>query len=81
MLTLEISELLEVIFSFLDRKDIYRSYTRVSHQWNAVSIYVIQKKRKCKFINISNICDNILFHLFDNNNNAEINKYCSISKL
>ena len=81
MLALEISELLEVIFGFLNRKDLYRSCTRVSHQWNAVSIYVIQKKRKSKFINIPGICDNILFHLFDNNNKAEINKYCNVSKL
>ena len=64
MLALEIPELLEAIFAFLSRKDIYRSCTRVNHQWNAVSMYIIQEKRKAKFIKIPGICDNIIFYLY-----------------
>src|SRR3989337_3379782 len=43
---LEILELLEAIFAFLSRKDIYRSCARVNHQWNAVSKLIIQKKKE-----------------------------------
>src|SRR6185295_11757627 len=60
-----IPELLEIIFAFLSRKDLYRSCARVNSQWNAISRRVIQKKRKSEFINIPNIHDNILFHLFN----------------
>src|SRR3954454_15916198 len=64
--TLAIPELLEVIFAFLSRKDLYRSCTRVNHQWNAMSLYIIRKKRKAEFIKIPGIHDNIIFHLYDN---------------
>jgi hypothetical protein len=63
---LEIPELLEAIFAFLNRKDLYRSCTRVNHQWNTVSKHVIRKKRKTEFISIPGIRDNIIFHLYDN---------------
>src|SRR5207248_4781148 len=73
---LEIPELLEAIFVFLSRKDLYRSCARVNHQWNAVSKHIIQKKRKAEFINIPSICDNILLHVYnDFCNNDEFNKY------
>jgi hypothetical protein len=63
---LALSELLEIIFAFLSRKELYRSCTRVDRQWNAVSMRVIQKKRKSEFINIPRIRNNIIFHLYDN---------------
>ncbi|CAG8597038.1 15680_t:CDS:2 [Funneliformis caledonium] len=63
---LALPELLEIIFAFLSRKDLYRSCTRVNHQWNAVSKLIIQKKRKAEFISIPSIRDNIIFHLYDN---------------
>jgi len=63
---LGIPELLEAIFAFLSRKDLYRSCTRVNRQWNAVSKHIIRKKRKAEFISIPGIRDNILFHLYDN---------------
>ena len=63
---LEIPELLEAIFAFLSRKDLYRSCAKVNHQWNAVSKLIIRKKRKAEFISIPGIRDNILFHLYDN---------------
>ena len=79
---LEIPELLEAIFVFLSRKDLYRSCARVNHQWNAVSKHIIQKKRKAEFINIPSICDNILLHVYnDFCNNDEFNKYLDVSKL
>jgi len=64
MLASEIPELLEAIFAFLSRKDIYRSCIRVNHQWNAISMRIIQKKRKAEFINIPSIRDNILLHVY-----------------
>ena len=80
--TLEIPELLEAIFAFLSRKDLYRSCTRVNSQWNAISRYVIQKKRKSEFINIPSIHNNILFHLFDSCNNFnELKEYYGVCKL
>ena len=63
---LEIPELLEAIFAFLSRKDLYRSCAGVNHQWNAVSKLIIRKKRKAEFISIPSIRDNIIFHLYDN---------------
>jgi len=78
--TLEISELLEAIFVFLNRKDLYRSCTRVNHQWNVVSMRVIQEKRKNEFINIPGIRDNIIFHLYEGQRNlAEFINYCDVS--
>ena len=77
-----IPELLEIIFAFLSRKDLYRSCTRVDRQWNAVSKHIIQKKRKAEFINIPSIRDNILLHVYnDFCNNDEFNKYLNVSKL
>ena len=85
---LVISELIEIIFAFLSRKDFYRSCARVNNQWNAISRRVIQKKRKSEFINIPNIHDNILFHLFDScgilegpGNFNELKEYYSMCKL
>ena len=63
--TLEMPELLEAIFAFLSRKDLYRSCARVNRQWNAVSKLIIRKKRKAEFISIPGIRDNILFHLYE----------------
>ena len=80
--TLEIPELLEAIFAFLSRKDIYRSCTRVNHQWNAISMRIIQKKRKAEFIKIPGIRDNIIFHLYDSHLNiTEIVNYCKVSEI
>ena len=80
--TLEIPKLLEAIFAFLSRKDLYRSCTRVDRQWNAVSKHIIQKKRKAEFINIPSIRDNILLHVYnDSCNNDEFNKYLDVCKL
>src|SRR4051794_37209949 len=62
---LEIPKLLESIFAFLSRKDLYRSCARVNHQWNAVSKLIIRKKRKAEFISIPSIRDNFIFHLYD----------------
>ena len=79
---LALSELLEIIFTFLSRKELYRSCTRVDRQWNAVSKHIIQKKRKAEFINIPSIRDNILLHVYnDFCNNDEFNKYLDVSKL
>ena len=79
---LEIPELLEAIFAFLSRKDLYRSCTRVNRQWNAVSMRIIQKKRKAEFISIPGIRDNILLHVYnDFHNNVEFDKYLDVSKL
>ncbi|CAB4400718.1 unnamed protein product [Rhizophagus irregularis] len=80
--TLEIPELVEAIFAFLSRKDLYRSCARVNHQWNAVSRRIIQEKRKAEFISIPGIRDNILFHLYENHHNlAEIVNYCKVSEI
>ena len=70
--TLEIPELLEAIFVFLNRKDLYRSCTRVNHQWNVVSMRVIQEKRKSEFINIPGIRDNIIFHLYEGQHSGHV---------
>ena len=79
---LEIPELLETIFAFLSRKDLYRSCARVNNQWNAISRRVIQKKRKAEFISIPGIRDNILLHVYnDFHNNVEFDKYLDVSKL
>src|SRR5947207_7204751 len=79
---LEIPELLEAIFAFLSRKDLYRSCARVNHQWNAVSKLIIRKKRKSEFISIPSIRDNIIFHLYENQHNlAEIVNYCKVSEI
>ena len=79
---LALSELLEIIFTFLSRKELYRSCTRVDRQWNAVSKHIIQKKRKAEFINILSIRDNILLHVYnDFCNNDEFIKYLDVSKL
>ena len=79
---LVISELIEIIFVFLSRKDLYRSCTRVNRQWNALSMLVIQKKRKNKFISIPHIRDNIIFHLYVNHLNiTEIVNYCKVSEI
>src|SRR6266542_320682 len=81
--TLEIPELLEAIFAFLSRKDLYRSCTRVDRQWNAVSMRVIQKKRKSEFIKIPAIRDNIISCLYGTShlNITEIVNYCKVSKI
>ena len=79
---LAIPELLEAIFAFLSRKDLYRSCTRVNHQWNSVSMRIIQKKRKAEFIKIPGIRDEIIFYLYLNQRNrAEFINYCDVSKL
>ena len=65
MYVLEVPELLEIIFTFLSRKDLYRSCARVNRQWNAVSKHIIWKKRKAEFIKIPGIRDNIIFHLYE----------------
>ena len=80
--TLEIPELLEIIFALLSRKDLYRSCVRVNHQWNTVSKLVIQKKRKAEFISIPSIRDNIIFYLYDNYHNiTKIINYCKMSEI
>ena len=80
--TLELPELLEAIFAFLSRKDLYRSCTRVNRQWNAVSKLIIRKKRKAEFISIPGIRDNIIFHLYDNHHNiTEIVNYSKVSEI
>ena len=61
---LAIPELLEIIFAFLSRKDLYRSCTRVNRHWNSVSMRVIRKKRKNEFISIPRIRDNTLLHVY-----------------
>ena len=82
MNAIAIPELLEAILAFLSRKDLYRSCTRVNHQWNAVSMCVIQKKRKAELIEIPGIHDNILFHLFRNHHDIpEIVNYCKVGKI
>ena len=82
MYVLEVPELLEIIFTFLSRKDLYRSCARVNSQWNAISRCVIQKKRKSEFINIPNIHDNILFHLFNSCVNfIKLKEYYGVYKL
>ncbi|CAG8633233.1 1531_t:CDS:1 [Funneliformis caledonium] len=79
---LEIPELLEAIFAFLSRKDLYRSCARVNHQWNAVSKLIIRKKRKAEFISIPGIRDNIIFHLYDDHLSlTEIVNYCKVSDI
>ena len=79
---LVIPELIEIIFVFLSRKDLYRSCTRVNRQWNALSMLVIQKKRKNEFISIPHICDNIIFHLYVNHLNiTEIVNYSKVSEI
>src|SRR5436305_6090632 len=79
--TLEIPELLEAIFAFLSRKDLYRSCARVNHQWNAVSKHIIQKKRKAEIIKIPGIRDNIIFHLYNHHNITEIVNYCKVNEI
>ena len=64
MSALALPELLEAILTLLPRATLYRSCTRVSHQWNAMSMHVIRKKRKSEFINIPGIRDNIILHLY-----------------
>jgi hypothetical protein len=79
---LALPEVLEIIFAFLSRKDLYRSCTRVNRQWNSVSMHVIQKKRKAEFIKIPGIRDNILLHVYiDSRNNVEFDKYLDVCKL
>ena len=78
--TLALPELLEAIFAFLSRKDLYRSCARVNHQWNAVSKLIIQKKRKAEFISIPSIRDNIISYLYDDDLSlTEIVNYCKVS--
>ena len=80
--TLAIPELLEAIFAFLSRKDLYRSCARVNYQWNTVSRRIIREKKKAEFIMIPGIRDNILFHLYENHSNlAEIVKYCKVNEI
>ncbi|PKC52672.1 hypothetical protein RhiirA1_480979 [Rhizophagus irregularis] len=74
-------KLLETIFAFLSKKDLYRSCARVNHQWNAVSKHIIRKKRKAEFISIPSIRDNIIFHLYDHLNITEIVNYCKVSEI
>ena len=82
MYALEVPELLEIIFTFLSRKDLYRSCARVNRQWNAVSKHIIRKKRKAEFIKIPGIRDNIIFHLYDNHHNiTEIVNYSKVSEI
>jgi hypothetical protein len=79
---LALPELLEIIFAFLSRKDLYRSCAGVNHQWNTVFKHVIQKKRKAEFISIPSIRDNIIFHLYDNHLSlTEIVNYCKVSDI
>ena len=81
MYVLEVPELLEIIFTFLSRKDLYRCCARVNHQWNAVSKLIIQKKRKAEFISIPGICDNIIFYLYEDRRNlAEFINYCYVNE-
>ena len=78
---LALPELLEIIFTFLSRKELYRSCTRVARQWNAVSLHIIREKRKAEFIKIPGIRDNIIFHLYESRRNlAEFLKYCYVNK-
>src|ERR1700722_9486084 len=80
--TLTIPEILENIFTFLSRKKLYKSCTRVNQQWNAVSTFIIQKKRKNELINITNIRDNIFFHLYFNDAySIEFVNYCVVNKI
>ncbi|CAB4392916.1 unnamed protein product [Rhizophagus irregularis] len=80
--TLELAELLEAIFAFLSRKDLYRSCTRVNHQWNTVSMRIIREKRKAEFIKIPSIRDNIIFHLYENHLNiTEIVNYSKVNEI
>jgi hypothetical protein len=80
--TLTLPELLEVIFAFLSRKDLYRSCTRVNKQWNSVSMHIIREKRIAEFISIPRIRDNILLHVYNGSrNNVEFDKYLDVSKL
>src|ERR1700741_4922967 len=82
MYVLEVPELLEIIFIFLSRKDLYRSCARVNCQWNALSMLIIQKKRKAEFINIPGICDKIILHLYDNYRDlVAIVNYCKVSDI
>ena len=79
--TLALPELLEVIFAFLSRKDLYRSCTRVNSQWNSMSMHIIQEKRKAEFIKIPSIRENIFFHLYRSRCNlVEFINYCYVSK-
>ena len=84
-LALELPELLEAIFAFLSRKDLYRSCARVNHQWNAVSRRIIQEKRTAEFISIPGIRDNILLHLYDdcidNHDVSEYTNYCKVNEI
>ena len=81
-LALELPELLEAIFTFLNRKDLYRSCARVNRQWNAVSRRIIQEKRKAELIEIPGIRDNILFHLYEKHTNiTEIVNYCKVNEI
>ena len=82
MYVLEVPELLEIIFTFLSRKDLYRSCAKVNRQWNAISQLIIRKKRKAEFISISGIRNNIIFHLYDNHHNiTEIVNYSKVSEI
>ena len=83
MLVLSLPEILETIFAFLSRKDLYRSCTRVNHQWYAVSKHVIRKKRKAEFISIPGIRDNILSCLYGTKHLSltEIVNYCKVSEI
>jgi hypothetical protein len=82
MFALALPEILESIFAFLSRKDLYRSCTGVNHQWNAVSMRIIREKRKAEFIMIPGIRDSIIFHLYENHLNlAEIVNYCKVSEI
>ncbi|CAB4387831.1 unnamed protein product [Rhizophagus irregularis] len=79
---LELPELLEAIFAFLSRKDLYMSCTRVNHQWNTVSMRIIREKRKAEFIKIPSIRDNIIFHLYENHLNiTEIVNYSKVNEI
>ena len=79
---LALPELLEAIFTFLGRKDLYRSCARVDRQWNAVSMLVIRKKRMKDFIKIPGIRDRVLInlsHLCDDDD--EFRYYCDANIL
>jgi hypothetical protein len=76
MFALALPKILESIFVFLSRKDLYRSCTGVNHKWNAISMRIIWEKRKAEFIRIPGIRDNILFHLYDNCiDNDDVSEY------
>ena len=80
--TLAIPEILENIFAFLNRKDLYRSCVRVNRKWNDVSTFVIRKKRTEDFIKIPEICNRVLNYLYDIcENNYEFAYYCSANIL